>query len=279
MMTAPSIEKLIRNTDQIMMATATASQRVGVVQLSCPRHTEYMATITRIRTRDIYSSCPECLLDEKRRELAKKIAVRERIEQQHLAECLGRAAVPARFAGRTLATFKASTPDQQRALSIANEFVANWSTHYKKGSWLVFSGLPGTGKSHLAIGILQALIPAYVGRYLTCSELIQTIRSTWRKDSDAGELQVLDNLEAFPLLVIDEVGVQYGTDSEQNHIFDVLDRRYREMKPTILLTNQNKEGFREYVGDRVYDRMTECARWVPFTWDSYRPQARKEIAE
>lgn len=278
-MTAVSIEKLARTADAVAIATAQGALRAGAIQLSCPRHTEYMAKITRLRTRDIYSSCPECLAEEKAREDAEKRARIAEQERIHVLACLDRAAVPARFSGRTLATFKAFTPEQQKALSVANEFVANWSAHYKKGAWLVFSGLPGTGKSHLAIGILQALIPTYVGRYLTCSELIQHIRATWRKDSEAGELEVLDKLQAFPLLVIDEVGVQYGTESEQNHIFDVLDRRYREMMPTILLTNQNKDGFREYVGDRVYDRMTECARWVPFTWDSYRPQARKEIAE
>lgn len=37
-----------------------------------------------------------------------------------------------------------------------------------------------------------------------------------------------------PLLVIDEIGMQYGTESGQNHLFDVLGRRYRDMMPTIL---------------------------------------------
>jgi DNA replication protein DnaC len=119
----------------------------------------------------------------------------------------------------------------------------------------------------------------YVGQYMTCMELIQILRSTWRKDSEVSELRMLDRFAKIPLLVIDEVGVQYGTDSEQNHLFDVLDRRYREMMPTILLTNQDKDGFKTFVGERVYDRMTECARWVSFTWQSYRPQARKEMRD
>ena len=84
-------------------------------------------------------------------------------------------------------------------------------------------------------------MPAYVGRYFTCMEVIQHIRSTWRKDSEASEVDVLAEFANVPLLVIDEIGMQYGTESEQNHLFDVLDRRYRDMMPTILLTNQNKE--------------------------------------
>ena len=252
---------------------------IGKLQLSCPRHGEYMATGTRLASRDIWTSCPGCKLEWERQEAAEKAAVAARWEAQAKSARLQQAAIPQRFIDRTLETFKATTPEQQRAFGIAMEFASNFEHHYKKGSWLVFSGLPGTGKSHLAAGILQAIMPAYVGRYFTCMEVIQHIRSTWRKDSEASEIDLLAEFGQVPLLVIDEIGMQYGTESEQNHLFDVLDRRYRDMMPTILLTNQNKDGFRQYVGDRIYDRMTECARWVPFPWESYRPIARKEIAE
>lgn len=252
---------------------------IGKLQFSCPRHGEYMATGTRLASRDIWTSCPGCKQDRENQEATEKAKLAARLEAQAKSARLQQAAIPQRFIDRTLETFKATTPEQQRAFGIAMEFASNFEHHYKKGSWLVFSGLPGTGKSHLAAGILQAIMPAYVGRYFTCMEVIQHIRSTWRKDSEASEVDLLAEFGQVPLLVIDEIGMQYGTESEQNHLFDVLDRRYRDMMPTILLTNQNKDGFRQYVGDRIYDRMTECARWVPFPWESYRPIARKEIAE
>lgn len=254
-------------------------EAIGHMQISCPRHGEYMANGTRLKSRDVWSSCPGCAADWKAKEEA------DRAREQALREAntrlyhLQQAAIPQRFIERTLDTFKATTPEQQHAFRVAADFASNFEAHYKKGSWLVFSGLPGTGKSHLAAGILQAIMPAYLGKYFTCMEVIQYIRSTWRKESEASEVDVLSEFASLPLLVIDEIGMQYGTESEQNHLFDVLDRRYRDMMPTILLTNQNKEGFRQYVGDRIYDRMTECARWVPFAWESYRPIARKEIAE
>ncbi|MNL85189.1 DNA replication protein DnaC [compost metagenome] len=78
--------------------------------------------------------------------------------------------------------------------------------------------------------------------------------------------------------MLDEIGVQYGTDGEQTILFDVLDRRYRDMKPSVFLTNQDKKGFKEFIGERTFDRLTETSRWVPFDWASYRPQARKEAA-
>lgn len=279
-MTAHSFESLATEVVGIAAASKGASaSSIGHMQVNCDMHGPYMAKITRLSRRDIPSNCPECRRIVQEAEAAKRAEIQRVANLRQYERQIAEAAIPARFIGRTLASFKAETPEQEKALSVANSFVANWSDTSSKGRWLVFSGMPGAGKSHLAIAILQALMPAHVGRYMTCMELIQTIRATWRRDSEHSETKVLEYLTELPLLVIDEIGVQYGTESEQHHLFEVLDRRYREMKPTILLTNQDKEGFRAFVGDRVYDRMTECARWVPFAWPSYRPIARKELED
>jgi DNA replication protein DnaC len=251
---------------------------LGRKQLNCDKHGVFFSSGKRLARRDVWATCTDCQQDARRAEMDEARLARENQAKRAHDVMLGRASVPLRFATRTLDNFKAETPDQLRALAISRDFCADWTATKRKGAWLVFSGLPGTGKSHLAIAILQAIMPGVVGRYMTCMELIQTIRATWRKDSEDSETELLEALTSIPLLVLDEIGVQYGTESEQHHLFDVLDRRYREMMPTILLTNQNKDGFRQFVGDRVYDRMTEVARWVPFEWTSYRTQARKDFA-
>jgi len=112
--------------------------------------------------------------------------------------------------------------------------------------------------------------------YATCLDVIRAIRETWRRDSARSESAVLAEYGSIDLLVIDELGVQYGTDGEQTVLFDVLDRRYRDMRPTILLTNQDTAGASEYLGARTWDRLRETSRWVPFAWESYRPEARRE---
>lgn len=280
---AHSLEKLAAHADNMALSIASSMKEpmtpLGYCQLGCSRHGAYMAKGTRLIRREVWSGCPGCREDEEAAGREERRLAAQRAAAHEHEQRLNTAAVPARFIGRTLDNFKAETPEQTRALSICRDYVANWDNVRRKGSWLVFSGLPGTGKSHLATAILQAIMPRYVGRYMTCMDLIQRLRATWRKDSEMSETELLETLTNIPLLVLDEIGVQYGTESEQNHLFDVLDRRYREVKPTILLTNQNKEGFRQFVGDRVYDRMVEVATWVPFAWPSYRPTARREIPE
>ena len=237
----------------------------------CPEHGPYLSA--RIIGK-VWSRCPECqaaLVRAEEAELSRKAA--ENAEARHRG-MIAAACIPARFVGRTFDNFAASTDAQRHALTMAREFAESFAENARKGAGMIFAGKPGTGKSHLAAAILQSVLSPSV-RYLTCMDLIRAVRETWRKDAEKSESQVLRYLEELDLLVIDEVGMQYGTDGEQTILFDVLDRRYREVKPIVILTNQDKAGFKGFVGDRTFDRLSETARWVPFDWESYRPTARK----
>lgn len=253
---------------------------LGDEQRHCGRHGEYLASGQRIMIttppREIWTGCPACQMQAKSDEQDQATAKRSAAQAQRVQDLIKQTAIPTRFIGRTLDNYVAQTDGQAKALATCRRYVEHFgrSGH---GASLILSGLPGTGKSHLAGGILQALLPRHVGVYVTMMDLIRMLRDTWRKDSDQSETIVLQQLAQVPLLVIDEIGVQYGTDAERTLFFDVMDRRYRQCMPVILMTNQAMQEFRATVGDRVYDRLTEVAKWVPFDWPSYRAQMRKEF--
>lgn len=259
--------------------TSNMRAPLGDVVMNCETHGTYTSSgIRYFGRREVWTPCPDC--DEARKVAERKAEAEEQAAQarQQLEVALGDAAIPARFIGRSLENFIADTPEKDRALQISREYVRNFEAHAKRGSSLIFSGMPGTGKSHLATAILQALMPEHVGLYTTCMNVIRAVRATWRKDSEKSEGQVLHLYCTVPLLVLDEIGVQYGTDGEQTILFDVIDRRYRDMRPTIFLTNQNNEGLKTFLGERAYDRLRETSKVVQFDWASHRPQARKEAA-
>jgi DNA replication protein DnaC len=186
--------------------------------------------------------------------------------------------IPERVKGCSFANYRADSDDQKAAMQVAMDFAEAFDARKKSGDSLIFAGRPGTGKGHLAAAVMRKLIPEYLPIYTTCLDMIRSVRETWRKDSRHSESQVLQEYEDADLLIIDEIGVQYGTDGEQTIIFDVLDRRYRQMRPTIFITNQDKAGFKAFIGERAYDRLTQTAKWVPFDWTSYRATARREAA-
>ncbi len=241
---------------------------------NCPTHGDFES---RNLFRAVWSSCPACSAAKDKAEAAEAAANARAERDRRQSVALSNAAIPARFIGRTFENFRAETEEQRRALTVARDYSEGFTAYAKKGQGLLFLGQPGTGKSHLAAAILQAHMGKDV-RYMTCLDLVRLIRETWRKDSARSERQVLSMLGALDLLVIDEIGVQYGTEGEQTILFDVLDLRYRDMRPTILLSNQNADGLKAYLGDRTFDRIKETSTAVQFHWASYRAQARKDAA-
>lgn len=218
----------------------------------------------------VWSGCPVCA-EIARKEKEEAEAVAAQIEaQRKLEKQFRRAGVPLRYMGKGFADFVADTDSKERAKAVSMEFAQSFTEHYKKGTVLVFSGKVGTGKSHLALAIAQQVMPRYTAMYTSAIDAIRMVRATWRRDSEQSEIQVIDTLSGVDLLILDEIGVQHGTESEQVTLFDIIDKRYRDMMPTILLTNQNKEGMRAFLGDRSFDRLREGGMWVSFDWESGR---------
>jgi len=174
------------------------------------------------------------------------------------------------FRGKSFANFIVDTDAKQAALKVAKDFAENIEQHCERGTTLVFSGLPGTGKSHLALAIAAHVMDEATVFYTNALDSIRRVRDTWRRDSEQSETEVLRMFGEIDLLIIDEVGVQYGTEGEQVIMFDIINRRYRDMRPTILLTNLGKQGMKEYLGERSFDRLREDGIWVAFDWESFR---------
>jgi DNA replication protein DnaC len=271
-----------RSPDPMNLGDSAGSlfERLGGKTVTCDEHGPYLSTGTKLsRGREIWTRCPACVAVDEAAERERAAARAAEMARADLEARLDQIAIPARFLGKTLDNFQAETEPQRYALTVARDYLENFPQHAKRGEGLILSGMPGTGKSHLAGAILQGLLPARVGLYTTCMGIIRSVRGTWRKDSERSESEVLNILRSVPLLVVDEIGVQYGTDGEQTILFDVLDGRYRELQPTILLTNQDRPGLKQFIGERAYDRLTETSRWIPFDWPSHRLQARKDSTQ
>lgn len=242
----------------------------------CEKHGEFEARGFKLAKRVHWLGCPLCSKEQEAQQKQEEDQRRAEDEQRQLEAKLSRAGIPLRFRTKDFASFDADHAGQDKARAVAMEYAANFAQHLQKGTVLVFSGKPGTGKSHLAISIAQAIMGSNTALYTSAIDAVRMVRDTWRRDAERTESQVLAMLASIDLLILDEVGVQYGTEAEQVTLFDIIDKRYRDMMPTILLTNLNAAGMKQFLGDRSYDRLREGGIWVTFDWESQRKHAHSD---
>lgn len=216
--------------------------------------------------------CEKCAEERREAEEEARRAADARRKVAKIEELFGRSNIPLRFRDKKLASYRAESAGQKRAASVASRFVEKWPDNYERGTSLILTGGPGTGKTHLACGIGSALIEQYQAAvlFLGTLEALRSIKATYNRDSEITEQEAIDRLLAPHLLILDEVGVQVGSEHEKLLLFDVLNSRYQDCMPTILLSNLSGADLENYLGQRVMDRYRECGAVLAFDWESYR---------
>ncbi|MDH5858994.1 AAA family ATPase [Lampropedia aestuarii] len=239
----------------------------------CATHGPYTS---KCYLRNIWLGCSACIQQKQAAEMAEQVRQQERMCLQEWRSKLERAAIPPRFQDRSLDNFTATTPAQQAALQFATEYAKNFVQVRSTGRCALFLGKPGTGKTHLATAIgLHAMHKHHAKVvFTTVLRAVRMVKDSWGRGARISESQAIATMVAPDLLILDEVGVQFGSEFEKHILFDVLNERYELRRPTLLLSNLTLAEVRAFVGERVMDRISEDGgAVVPFTWDSYRRPA------
>ena len=239
---------------------------------NCPEHGAYTSTNF---IGEHWTVCPKCMMIQRDKEAKEQLAADEKLRQERIASKwkakITGAAIPERFKDRTLESYVAKTSGQQKALAFATEYAENFDLVLREGRSAIFLGNVGTGKTHLAVGIaLSIMLQQRSALFVTVQRLIRRVKDSWHTKEET-ESQVVDVFASPDLLVLDEVGVQFGSEFEKQVLFDVLNTRYENRKPSILLSNIPKEQLSDYLGERVTDRLRENGgKVIGFDWESYR---------
>lgn len=178
-----------------------------------------------------------------------------------------------RFRACTFDSYEASTEGQRHALERCRTYAVEFEENLQRGRGLILAGNIGTGKTHLACAILQYAVRRYEawGVITSAAEICRVVRASFAKGVGFSDLDVLEELAGYDLLVIDEIGVQSGSDFVPGVLSDVIDRRYQQCHPTILITNRKPQELAQFIGDRAVDRMRQAGgAVVGFGWQSMR---------
>lgn len=166
-----------------------------------------------------------------------------------------------RFQNVSLDSYRAETEEQRRLIAALKDGLENgWTRN------IVIVGGVGTGKTHLAYSILNAQSEIRTSSnnpdyrwysenrvvYRTIKDIIDNIHDSWNDKS----MSDMNSFCSCPLLIIDEIGVQYGSDSERTELYTVFNRRYEDELPIIAISNNRLADLQRILGQRIYDRLT-----------------------
>lgn len=241
---------------------------------TCEKHGEYQARFEEIFAGKFYvfDECQQCVdLERREKEQAAKEQERKESQDRLLTE-KRKAGLKARHLDSTLGNFRTDSAQQQTALNSAKQFISK-ILNGGHGN-LIMAGKVGTGKTHLAAAMVSAFIERKKSAQLIkLPELMREIKATWGA-GEGCEAKIIARLSGVQLLVLDEIGVQYGSDTEKLIVSEIIDNRYQELLPTVLVSNLDVAGIKACIGERCYDRLREDGGTVVgFDWSSFRGAA------
>jgi hypothetical protein len=192
---------------------------------------------------------------------------------------------------------RSGIPRRHREMSRGNlVFREPWAQCLKKVLNVVLDrgmvaliGSPGSGKTQIAVEAIRANLiqNAKPVRYEVLEDVFALCREAYSTNATRSEMQLIRDFTSPDFLVIDEIDKKASRENAQRHsneqrlLHRILDKRYREMRPTLLIGNVANEDYLQelldgFAGEGIgplFDRLRQTGGIVKaFGW-SFRDKA------
>jgi DNA replication protein DnaC len=256
------------------MSEISANEKKDVT-IKCEKHGDYTGTIRHYFfggvDRELPSLCPAC---QKEIEEEKRLEEQE-AERQQIIKKWRQMKIDERYYEVTLDNFDAYNDELKEYLETCRKFAKN------PDGKIVMLGKNGSGKTHLAVGVLKEL----GGVIYTAYDIGVNLRQSY--NSKLKEHEVYDELCTAPLLVIDEIEKLKDSEAKQNWMSHVIGKRYNRLLPMIIIANcHTKKDCKEqikpcpqcleyHLESDVISRIVEDGIILKFSSSDYRMKIRE----
>jgi len=141
---------------------------------------------------------------------------------------------------------------------------------------VLFVGPPGTGKSHCAQAVGNALIRA--GWSVYYRSIFDAVRDLLHDEAFDNHDRVMAKYLKPDLLILDDMGIKHLPKRSGEFLFEIIMRRH-ELKSTLMTSNRPLEDWGKLIGDvpsatAILDRFLQSAEIIQFKGRSYRMKHR-----
>ena len=231
----------------------TGMNRIKVPQFKLPEGVK-AAIEKRCQWHGIHygDECQSCIEEKARR----KRIMAHRLEEFGL---------PPEYQAKTFESFIIETPSHKTALDLASGFAQGDIRH------LLMIGENGTGKTHLAAGILHTLNKAnnFNCLYTTASRMLTDIRACYGATGDA-ERKALDLFIKPSVLIVDEFDKIKAGEDTKRIISEVIRDRYGYGRQLAIISNGSHVDVQNRMDKSATDRIYESGKMATFDWESWR---------
>lgn len=120
--------------------------------------------------------------------------------------------------------------------------------------WLVFVGVNGCGKTHLAAAIANYLLKeGKPVKFVVVPDLLDHLRSAFGPESPVSYDQLFEEVKNAPLLILDDLGKQSTTPWAQEKLYQIINHRYNYQLPTVVTTNCALDEIDSPISSRLSD--------------------------
>ncbi len=161
--------------------------------------------------------------------------------------------VPARYINASFDDYIATHDIQKNIV----QQLRDWD----KSTNIIMLGNVGTGKTYLSIAILDTILRLGYSGYYTKFFNLPNIQ--------INDYALYKHLQRSYLLIIDEYG-RSSSDYKSSLLFELLDKRYDDMLPTIIISNLDVTKFKKNLDPAMYSRIKENCMYLNFTWEDFR---------
>jgi DNA replication protein DnaC len=183
-------------------------------------------------------------------------------QRQASAAYLLNTILPKRARTMTLSSYDTGGIDQnKRALDAARNFVDNYPEARENGWIMGFWGEPRAGKTHLAVGVAQAITKRYGARpmLLNLPKAMTAERERFRNPDLSSPLAEAKNAD---IVVLDDLGAEYERQQADQRVswlteqlYQLIDDRFMKDLPTIYTTNLSPSDMETRYGNEAWKRV------------------------